>query len=262
MRRGRDFTAGLLLSLCATKVHLFALVPLVLLIHRRWRVLGGGALGGGVLVAVSFLSDGWDWPSRYLALLSNPVLHPGPDHMPTLRGLIFAATGGESKILLLLLSSLVVLVLLSIAWESSMEVGLAFALVGGLLIGYHAYLPDCMILLMTFVLVLEHSRFVPLRGAVALTITPPVLFCLMLGSPWNAVVPISLLITMALAAIHCRTKKAFLQQLSTHLHKEQEECQGRGPQVSQRPLCEENRKVAYGGTTRLCRFCNAIRIRG
>jgi len=121
--------------------------------------------------------------------------------MPTLRGLIFAATGGESKILLLLLSGVVVLVLVSIAWQSSMEVGLAFALVGGLLTGYHAYLPDCMILLMTFVLVLEHSRFVPLRGAIALTITPPVLFCLMLGSPWNAVVPISLLITMAIAAI-------------------------------------------------------------
>jgi hypothetical protein len=68
--------------------------------------------------------------------------------------------------------------------------------------GYHAALSDCMILLMTFVLVLEHSRFAPLRGTVAFAITPPVFFCLMEGRPWNAVVPVALMITMGLAAIN------------------------------------------------------------
>lgn len=201
MRRGHDFAAGLLLALCATKIHLFALVPVVLLINQRWKVLGGGASAGVVLAAISFLSDGWDWPRRYLVLLSNPELHPGPDHMPTLRGLIFAVTGGESQAWLIALSTLVVLALLWIAWRSSVEFGLAFALVGGLLIGYHAYLQDCMILLLTFVLVLEHSRSPALRGAIALAISPPVFLLLLGGKPWNAAVPIALLICMTLAVI-------------------------------------------------------------
>ncbi len=208
MRRSRDFAGGLLLALCAIKIHLFILVPVVLLIHRKWKVLWGGASGAAVLAAISFLSDGWDWPRRYLALLGNPELHPGAEHMPTLRGLVFAATGSESRALLILLSALVVLTLVWIAWRGSLEFGLALALPAGLLIGYHAYLQDCVILLMTFLLALEHSNWPVLRGAVALAITPPVFLFLLAGEPWNAVVPAVLMICITLAAINAAMKRS------------------------------------------------------
>jgi len=201
MRRGRDFAAGLLLSICAIKIHLFGLVPVVLLLHKRWTVLAGGALGGAAMLTASFASDGWDWPRRYLALLANPDLHPGPEHMPTLRGLLFAFTGYEMPWTLIALSIVVTAAVVYIAWRSDLEFALAFALVGGLLIGYHAYLQDCMILLLVFVLVLEHSRWVPLRGAMALALTPPLFLFLTAGRPWNAAVPLALLALLAMAAI-------------------------------------------------------------
>jgi hypothetical protein len=201
MRRNQDFAAGLLLSLCAIKIHLFSMTPLVLLIHRRWSVLGGGATGGAVLLAASFLSDGLDWPRRYLGLLANPELHPGPEHMPTLRGLIFALSGREIPMLEIALSLVVIAALILLARRSSLEFGLAFAIVSGLLVGYHAYLQDCMILLLTFVLVLEHSRWPPLRAATALALTPPVFLFLTAGQPYNAVVPLVLLLLLALANI-------------------------------------------------------------
>jgi hypothetical protein len=201
MRRDWDFAAGLLLSICAIKIHLFALVPIPFLLHRRWRVLQGGAVGGLVLLGVSFASDGGDWPKRYLALLANPELHPRAEPMPTLRGLVCAFTSAELPWLMAALSLAVVLAVINVGYRSNLEFGLAFALVGGLLVGYHAYLQDCTILLLAFVLVLEHSRWVPLRGATVLALTPLPFVCLVAGKPWNALVPIMLLTLLALAVV-------------------------------------------------------------
>jgi hypothetical protein len=200
MRRGHDYTAGLLFSLCAIKPHLFVLVPVVLLIHRKWRVLRGGIAGGSLLLCVSFLVDGIDWPARYLAMLANPELHPGAEHMPTLRGLLAAFANGEFPWVMAFLAVAVVAVVAYIGRRPNLEFGLAFALVGGLLIGYHAYLQDCVLLLLVFVLVTEHSRWAPLRGATAIALTPPLFLFLAAGRPWNALVPIMMLVLLALAA--------------------------------------------------------------
>ncbi len=200
MRRGKDFAAGLLLSICAIKIHLFALTPIPLLFHRRWNVLAGGTAGGAVLLVTSFLSDGWDWPQRYLKLLSNPDLHPGAEHMPTLRGLVFSLTGQEPAWLLTVLSVCVALLVALLAFRASLDLGLAYSLIGGLLIGYHAYLQDCAILLLPFVLVLQNTKWVPLRGAMALALTPPLYLFLMAGQPYSAVVPIALIALLILAS--------------------------------------------------------------
>jgi Glycosyltransferase family 87 len=202
MRRNRSFAAGLLFSVCAIKVHLFVLVPLVLLLHRRWAVLIGGMVGGLAVFCASFLSDGVDWPKRYLALLSNPELHPGAEHMPTLRGLVHAFTSSEAPWITAILSFAIVLAVIHIGRRSNLEFGLAAALLAGLLIGYHAYLQDCTVLLLVFVLVLEHSQWVPLRAATGLVLMPPLFLFLTAGKPWNAVVPLAFLTLLAMAAVH------------------------------------------------------------
>ena len=204
IRKGRDGLGGLILSLCAIKVHLFVLLPIALVIHRRWAVLRGGLLGGSLLTVVCFLSDGWDWPRRYLGLLSNPELHPGPEHMPTIRGLVFAATGTEVPALLTGLSIAIGLLVAYLSWKNrNLELAVAFSLVGGILVGYHAYLQDCIILLLTLALVLTNSRSVPIRAATAMAVTPPPYLCLLAGRPYNAVVPIVLIAVLGIAAV-CR----------------------------------------------------------
>ena len=58
LKRGHEAGAGLAMSLCSIKAHLFLLVPLVLLAHRRWRILAGGAAGAAGLFLIGFVEDG------------------------------------------------------------------------------------------------------------------------------------------------------------------------------------------------------------
>src|ERR1051326_8567628 len=70
----RDFAGGLVLSLCLIKFHLFVLAPLVLLRYRRWRAAGGAALGCGILLLISFVAAGPNWPAEYWKVLRDPQL--------------------------------------------------------------------------------------------------------------------------------------------------------------------------------------------
>jgi hypothetical protein len=200
IRKDHDFLAGLLLSLCAIKGHLFVLTPLVFLIHRRWTILAGGAVGGGALTVLSFLTDGWDWPRRYLTLLANPELHPSPASMPNLRGLVFGVTGAENPVAYWVLTILVVAAVVWLAWKlRDLEMAFAMSMVAGLLVGYHAYLQDAVLLLLPFAIVIAKSKVVPLRVLMALAILPPIYICLLMGRPWNIAVPIMLLAILGVA---------------------------------------------------------------
>jgi glycosyl transferase family 87 len=206
IHKEHDFAAGLLLSLCAIKGHLFVLTPLVFLIYRRWMVLAGGAAGGVALTVMSFLTDGWDWPRRYLTLLKNPELHPSPSSMPNLRGLVFGVTGQEHPAVYWMLTMIVVAAVVWLAWKlRDLEMALAMSLVAGLLVGYHAYTQDAVLLLLPFAIVIAKSKVVSLRVLMALAILPPIYICLMMGRPWNVAVPLTLMAVLGVAALRCRT---------------------------------------------------------
>jgi hypothetical protein len=202
IRNEHDFLAGLLLSLCAIKGHLFVLTPLVFLIHRRWMVLAGGAAGGFALTGLSFITDGRDWPRRYLTLLSNPELHPNPSSMPNLRGLVFGVTGQESSAIYWVLTICIVAAVVYLVWKlRDLEMAFAMSIVAGLLVGYHAYLQDAVLLLLPFAIVIAKSKVVPLRVLMALAILPPIYICLLMGRPWNIAVPLMLLTVLSVAAL-------------------------------------------------------------
>ncbi|MGH9672982.1 MAG: glycosyltransferase family 87 protein [Bryobacteraceae bacterium] len=198
--RGRDFGAGLVLALCSIKFHLFLLVPVAVLLHRRWGILKGGLAGGAALFLLSILADGPRWPLRFLNVVGNPELHPGPDHMPTLRGLTFALAG-ENRALEL---ALIVPVAALFAWLAhrirSYEIVFGLSLAGGLLVCHHAYMQDCMVLLLALVSFETARASRLLRGVTIVAVLPPAYFMLLHGVPYNAAVPL-LLIAILVAAI-------------------------------------------------------------
>src|SRR5262249_19195227 len=71
-RRGWPFAAGLLLSLCTVKFHLFLFVPLALITHRKWRMIAGACAGTAGCVVAATIVEGREWISRYAEFLKRP----------------------------------------------------------------------------------------------------------------------------------------------------------------------------------------------
>lgn len=185
-RRGHDFLAGLVLSLCAIKFHLFVLAPIAVLIYRRWKILYGGLCGIAALTALSFFAAGGDWPQHYITQLSNPVLHGSRGTMPTLYGLVSTLDVGGSPTLVAL-SALIVCLFAYVAMQvRDFEKAFAFSLIAGLLVSYHAFMHDCILLLLSLA-ILSSVVSPGVRILLAFTVAPPPYIILMMGPPFNAI---------------------------------------------------------------------------
>jgi hypothetical protein len=199
--RQRDFEGGMLLTLCAIKFHLFLLVPLIPLIHRRWRILAGGAVGLAGLMGLSFLAQGPGWIPVYLGVLRNPNLTPGAEFMPNLHGLL-SVLGYRSFPVEAAACVAVAALVAWIAWkEKDFEVAFGYALLGGLLVSFHAYLQDGLILLPVLVAVLTKVTVPAVRHLMLLASLPPVHLMLLGGAPYSVACPLLLVAILLAAAI-------------------------------------------------------------
>jgi hypothetical protein len=180
-RNGRPFAAGFVLTLCASKFHLFTLLPLLFVGQRRWPMLKGFAAGAACLVAVSFAVAGPNWPLEYYHTLADNRVHPDVFRMPNLHGLLSGLPA--AGLLQIVAGAAVVVATWRVIQQSSFLYGLATALIGSLLLSYHSYLSDCALLLpaATVVYAEARSRWLQVLGAVLLT--PFVYFLLIAERP-------------------------------------------------------------------------------
>ncbi len=174
-RSGRDAAAGFVLSLCSIKFHLFVLIPLVLIRHGKWRMIGGAAMGAVAWLAISTIVAGPAWPMRYLAVLENPVMNPDLDRMPTIQGILLGSPLAVPAAVVVL-----GLFLFAIARLRNFEDSFGLALAGGLLLSMHSYIYDCVILLPALVAAIRGNSAAA-RGIALFLMTPITYFLLLLG---------------------------------------------------------------------------------
>ena len=179
----RPFTAGLVLSLCAIKFHLFLLVPLLMVGQKRWRMLGGVAAGGALLAAISLAAAGS--PRQYIELLTRGTIAPEAQIMPNFHGLLLGVPNGWIFELLLGIATAGTVWLIS--RRADFEYGLAAALVGGLLISHHAYPQDCTLLLPALLIILARSSDWRMNYLCMALFTPWPYVILTQGDPLNLV---------------------------------------------------------------------------
>jgi hypothetical protein len=195
-RARKDFGTGLMLSLCAFKPHLFVFVPVLLIMRRRWRMIGGGAAGGVVLAVLGTIVNG---PAAWIAwvkVLRDPWINPDAGGMPNLHGLV-AALGVNPSWEAILIGAVCLLFLWMTLHFDNFELLFAASLVCGLLVSFHSTIVDDLVLFPVLILVLGSSKLVPLRAGAGLILTPIPYFLVLAGPPYSAIFPVSLLLMLA-----------------------------------------------------------------
>jgi hypothetical protein len=196
-RKRSDFLAGLVLSLLAIKFHLFLFLPILLLAKKRWRILGGAAMGSAILTGLGVLGAGADSLRQYVKVLRDPWINPSATIMPNLHGLV-ASLHGDAKLELVFVA-VVLASFVWMAWQTeNFECLLAGSLVCGLLVSVHSGVADDIILLLAFVSVVKTSSNTALRAAAGLILTPIPYFMVLADAPYSAALPIALLLLLGL----------------------------------------------------------------
>jgi len=195
-RKNKDFAAGLILSLCTYKFHLFLLIPVLLVMKKQWRILGGGVCGAIALTALGMVVNGFGSTGAWINALRNPWINPDAGGMPNLHGLV-AILNGSMRLEVILVSVVCLVFLWMTLRTDNYELLFAACLVCGLLVSFHSMIDDDLILFPVLILVLSSSNLVPLRGAIAMVLTPIPYFLVLAGPPYAAIMPVALLLMLA-----------------------------------------------------------------
>jgi hypothetical protein len=170
LRRGREFTAGVLLGLCAIKFHLFLLLPVLLLRRRMWKTVGGGAAAGAMWYAMCFLAAGPHWIAMYRAALADPRLDPYAYNMANLRGLF-----DYNSPWILPVAAVVAALCAYLIWSGPLEVALSAVVAGGVLITPHTTVCDATLFLPGLLLA-RRIEWPAARAVAAFALTPLYVF--------------------------------------------------------------------------------------
>jgi hypothetical protein len=197
-RRDRDFASGLVFSLCAIKFHLFILMPVAMVAKKRWRIFWGAVAGEIVLFLLGLTGGGWKVFLTLVDLLRRPENHPYPHVMPNLRGLL-KAFGAESLVPLLILFALVLAAAVYLIVKStSYEEAFAYSLMAGLLVNFHAYIQDPVLLLLAGALLFRQEHSKAFRLSLEFLLLPIVYILLLTDTPLSGAFAIVLLLVLGI----------------------------------------------------------------
>lgn len=200
VEHGKDFRAGLLLSLCAIKPHLVVLVPVALVAQRRWGVMKGGLAGGAALFALSCVSGGIGWVGSFLEVVGSDVIHPEVRGMPNLAGLLDGVP--HAGLWTIVGTGAAVAAVALTARYGSFSAAVAAATVGSLLVSGHAYVSDVVVLLPGLLALAQEPGGPPAGKLLAFIWLGPILpLLLLIGRPASYAPQIALPLTLLALAI-------------------------------------------------------------
>jgi len=202
-RRKLETVAGVLLALTLFKFHLFLLVPLALLVRRRWRMFAGYSAAGSALAILSLLLCGWQGVRAYAALLTRKdlaTLAPSPERMLGVNALLANLRIDSLPVTALLAGAVIFLVVRSARFHQDDWRWFWAAVAGSLLISPHTYPYDGAVLLIPGLLAVFQGDTPTLR-ILGATILLPLLYGLNLaGPPYSALPGLALLAFLAALA--------------------------------------------------------------
>jgi hypothetical protein len=183
--RGLPMWAGFALGCGLLKPHLLLLIPVVMLVQQRWRMLAGFALAGALEAGASLALGGLEGAKTYMAFLREQEGHltPNPEHMINVHGLM-VGLGVDNAVLRWVLVGLVAAAVLGIARRREWWQGLVAAQVGSALVAPHVFMYDSTIVVLPALLMFFQEGKLT-RAAAAVFFTPIPYLIQMVGIPWT-----------------------------------------------------------------------------
>ncbi|MGA2182179.1 MAG: glycosyltransferase family 87 protein [Bryobacteraceae bacterium] len=206
--RGYGFGAGLFLGLCAVKPHLVFIVPLVLIVQQRWRILWGFLCGGTVMIGGSVVLGGWQTLPRYAAFVSREAVTFRPESAMNVGAILLSA--GLPLSLRFVLMAVVVAAAILACWRSSWSTGLMAAMLGSFLIAPHTGSYDTAALLVGAWLTAFSAKKLAVRALATAFFTPIPWLLQLFGRPWSglpALLLFGLLLAMAWERVPLRDRR-------------------------------------------------------
>jgi hypothetical protein len=199
--RGKPFGAGMSLGLCIVKPQLIFLVPIAMLIQRRWRMLAGFLSGCVVVVGGSMLLGGWNTLPRYAAFLGRVSTAGalGVRHEREMGVSAILISAGLPLVLRFALMAAAGLALFVASRRSGWETGLAAAMLASFLIAPHTECYDATALMVAAWLMVFLGKTRLARTLAAFFFTPIPWLLQLLDQPWTGVP--ALLLMCLLSAI-------------------------------------------------------------
>ena len=143
-------------------------------------------VGETILFLVGLAGGGWPVFLSLIALLRRPENHPYPELMPNLRGMVYAFNGGPNTPLLIAIYLLVGATAAYLVWNArTYEKSFAYALMAGLVINFHAYIQDPMLLLLCCALLFDGEESLAVRSVMQLRLFPVVYLLLLWQPPFS-----------------------------------------------------------------------------
>jgi len=188
-RRGRDFAAGFVLAFCAIKFHLFVFVPFLLLFKKRWRTLAGASAGTALLTLLGGISLIAPW----LKVIFSPLITGMPIWKlcpaPNIHGLV-TVLGGGAPVEFLLAGLVILFFVWACLRTDNLELLLALSLICGLLVSFHSFAYDDLLLMPVLVMIAPIKL---LRNIVGIALTPIVYLATFAGGLYSTILPLLLL---------------------------------------------------------------------
>ena len=215
LERKRDFASGILLGLMLVKFHLFLLVPVAILVQRRWRMLAGytaaaalqgivalAALGGiGKVVAYA----------NFMSTVKNLDENLHPARQISLWGMALNFHFGLAGIAIG--AAFVIALVVYAAYYGSDWQWFAAAIAGSMALPPHVWEYDATTLLMPAMFGMFATRNWALRIPAALLVCPLIYLSKVLGPPYTAAASVTLVLFVAgVAACVGRERQATSQR--------------------------------------------------
>jgi hypothetical protein len=185
--REKPLVSGFILGLAAIKPHLLVLIPLAMLIQRRWRMLAGLAIGGAVQTLLSLMLAGWSGATLYLSFLGQQRNHlsPHPERMLNINSLLLNLGIGESIVLEgIAMAGILICVFMACRgaeWWRALAAGVA----GTLIIAPHTIPYDAVWMILPAWLVFFKSASRLAKAAAAIFFTPIPYLAQLADQPWS-----------------------------------------------------------------------------